>query len=279
MRLEQNYRSTGNILNAANALIAHNPAGWARTCGPRTATGEPIRRYAAFNEVDEARFVVERIRDWVAGRATARGECAILYRTTAQSRLFEEALISADIPYRVYGGLRFFERAEIRDALAYLRLLANRDDDAAFERVVNTADPRHRRRTLERCASAPACLSLWEAALTCSVPPSCSAPRGRGAARLPRPDRAPAERDRGTARSARPVEHVIAGSGLVDHYQKDKGEKGEAAWRTWRNSSTPRAVASTTRPRASTRSAPSSPTRPWRPARPRPTPGRTASSS
>ncbi len=166
VRLEQNYRSTGNILQAANALIAHNPTRLGKNLWTQDGEGEPIRRYAAFNEVDEARFVVERIRRYSVDQGHRRDECAILYRTTAQSRLFEEALINAQIPYRVYGGLRFFERAEVRDALAYLRLIANPDDDAAFERVVNTPTRGIGERTLEllRAHAREARISLWQAA-------------------------------------------------------------------------------------------------------------------
>ena len=166
VRLEQNYRSTGNILQAANALIAHNPTRLGKNLWTQDGEGEPIRRYAAFNEVDEARFVVERIRRYTVEEGYRRDECAILYRTTAQSRLFEESLINAQIPYRVYGGLRFFERAEIRDALAYLRLVANPDDDAAFERVVNTPTRGIGERTLEllRTHAREARVSLWRAA-------------------------------------------------------------------------------------------------------------------
>ncbi len=137
VRLEQNYRSTGNILGAANRLIANNATRLGKDLWTEDGAGEPIRVYAAFNEVDEARFVVERIRKYCVDEGMARAECAVLYRTTAQSRLFEEALIQTAIPYRVYGGQRFFERAEIKDALAYLRLLVNVHDDGAFERVVN----------------------------------------------------------------------------------------------------------------------------------------------
>jgi DNA helicase-2/ATP-dependent DNA helicase PcrA len=136
VRLEQNYRSTGNILNGANALINNNSSRLGKQLWTEDGEGEPINLYAAFNEIDEARFVVERIRQFTDEGHT-RSECAILYRTTAQSRLFEEALIQSAIPYRVYGGLKFFERAEIKDALAYLRLLNNPDDDGAFERAVN----------------------------------------------------------------------------------------------------------------------------------------------
>ncbi len=136
IRLEQNYRSTGNILTAANAVIANNSERLGKNLWTEDGAGAPIRVYAAFNEVDEARFVVDRIGSAIDA-GSRRTEIAILYRTTAQSRLFEEALIQANIPYRVYGGLRFFERAEIKDALAYLRLVSNRHDDPSFERAVN----------------------------------------------------------------------------------------------------------------------------------------------
>jgi len=166
VRLEQNYRSTGNILAAANALIANNPNRLGKNLWTDGLNGEPIRRYTAFNEVDEARFVVERIRRFVQSEGIRRDACAILYRTTAQSRLFEESLMQAGIPYRVYGGLRFFERAEIRDALAYLRLVANPDDDVAFERVVNTPTRGIGERTLEivRQQSRESHVSLWKSA-------------------------------------------------------------------------------------------------------------------
>ncbi len=163
LRLEQNYRSTGNILNAANALIANNPARLGKNLWTAGGDGDPICLYAAFNEVDEARFVVERIRRFVE-EGHRRDESAILYRTTAQSRLFEEALIQAQIPYRVYGGLRFFERAEIKDALAYLRMLSNPGDDASFERVVNTPPRGAGARTLDavRDHARDCACSLWQ---------------------------------------------------------------------------------------------------------------------
>ncbi len=165
VRLEQNYRSTGNILNAANALINHNASRLGKQLWTEDGEGEPINLYAAFNEIDEARFVVERIRQCVE-EGHARAEAAILYRTTAQSRLFEEALIQAGIPYRVYGGLRFFERAEIRDAMAYLRLLSNRHDDGAFERAVNTPPRGIGAKTLDavRAHARDFDCSLWLAA-------------------------------------------------------------------------------------------------------------------
>jgi len=136
VRLEQNYRSTGNILKAANAVISNNPTRLGKELWTEDADGEQIRVYGAFNEVDEARFVIDNLRESIE-QGSARQDIAILYRTSAQSRLFEEALIQQGIPYRVYGGLKFFERAEIKDALAYLRLVANRHDDPSFERAVN----------------------------------------------------------------------------------------------------------------------------------------------
>src|SRR4030095_7680004 len=135
-RLEQNYRSTGNILKAANTLIANNTGRLGKNLWTSGGDGDRIRLYAAFNARDEAEFVMNRIRAWV-NHGGARRDVAILYRSNAQSRVFEEVFMAARIPYRVYGGLRFFERAEIKDALAYLRLISSRADDASFERVVN----------------------------------------------------------------------------------------------------------------------------------------------
>ncbi len=165
IRLEQNYRSTGNILRGANAVIAHNPSRLGKELWTAGGDGDPIRIYGAFNEQDEAHFVVERIRAFIEGGGRP-SDAAILYRTTAQSRLFEEALLRAGIPYRVYGGLRFFERAEIKDALAYLRQVANPHDDAAFERAVNQPPRGIGARTLEavRARARDSGCSLWQAA-------------------------------------------------------------------------------------------------------------------
>ena len=165
MRLEQNYRSTETILKAANAVIANNPSRLGKNLWTDGGEGERICLYAAFNEVDEARFVVERIRRYL-DESHRRNEVAILYRSNAQSRQFEEALIQAQIPYRVYGGLRFFERAEIKDALAYLRLVANPGDDAAFERAVNIPPRGIGPRTLDavRAHAREAGCQLWQAA-------------------------------------------------------------------------------------------------------------------
>ena len=164
-KLEQNYRSTGTILAAANAVIANNPERLGKQLWTADGEGEQIDLYTAYNEVDEARFVVERIRAHIDDGGSA-GECALLYRSNAQSRALEEQLGQARLPYRVYGGQRFFERMEIKDAMAYLRLLANRDDDAAFERAVNTPPRGIGERTLDevRRQARAQSLSLWQAA-------------------------------------------------------------------------------------------------------------------
>ena len=164
VRLEQNYRSTGNILKAANAVISNNPTRLGKELWTEDADGEQIRVYGAFNEVDEARFVIDNLRESIE-QGSARQDIAILYRTSAQSRLFEEALIQQGIPYRVYGGLKFFERAEIKDALAYLRLVANRHDDPSFERAVNQPPRGIGSKTIEaiRAHARDFSCSLWSA--------------------------------------------------------------------------------------------------------------------
>lgn len=136
VRLEQNYRSTAVILQAANAVINNNSNRLGKKLWTAGKSGEPIVVYAAFNEIDEAHYLVDKIRSWTrSGRVAS--EVAILYRSNAQSRVIEEQLLYAGIPYHVYGGVRFFERTEVKDVLAYLRLLVNPQDDAAFERVIN----------------------------------------------------------------------------------------------------------------------------------------------
>ena len=165
VKLEQNYRSTGTILKAANAIIANNGGRMGKNLWTDGTEGSPIRLYAAYNERDEADFVINRLRDWVS-QGDRRDEAAVLYRSNAQSRVLEEALINARMPYRVYGGLRFFERAEIKDVLAYLRLVSNRGDDAAFERIVNVPTRGIGARSLDAIrgyARANAC-SLWRGA-------------------------------------------------------------------------------------------------------------------
>ncbi len=165
VKLEQNYRSTSTILKASNAVIAHNPSRLGKELWTAGAEGEPISLYAAFNEVDEARFVVDSLRSFV-NDGHVRSEVAILYRSNAQSRLFEEALIQAQVPYRIYGGQRFFERAAVKDALAYLRMVANPEDDPSFERSVNMPPRGIGARTMDavRAHARDFGCSLWRAA-------------------------------------------------------------------------------------------------------------------
>jgi DNA helicase-2/ATP-dependent DNA helicase PcrA len=161
-RLEQNYRSTKTILSAANAVISHNGERLGKELWTNGKEGELISLYEAFNELDEAKFVVGRLRDWFS-QGNRYDETAILYRSNAQSRVLEEALLQSRIPYRVYGGQRFFERVEIKDALAYLRLIANRTDDSAFERIINTPTRGIGDRTVEllRETAREQKISLW----------------------------------------------------------------------------------------------------------------------
>ncbi|WP_448122180.1 DNA helicase II [Xanthomonas arboricola] len=221
VRLEQNYRSSANILGAANAVIAHNPDRIGKQLWTDSGDGDPIDLYAAYNEVDEARYVVERARQWVRDGGSY-GEVAVLYRSNAQSRALEEALISEQLPYRVYGGMRFFERAEIKDALAYLRLLTNRSDDAAFERAVNTPTRGIGDRTLDevrRLARANA-LSLWEAAML-STQENTLAARARNALAAFLSLVGQLHAETGDMELAERIDHVLMRSGLREHWAKE----------------------------------------------------------
>jgi DNA helicase-2/ATP-dependent DNA helicase PcrA len=225
-KLEQNYRSTGTILKAANALISHNAGRLGKTLWTNGGDGERVKLYAAFNERDEADFVVNRIREWVA-HGGARREVAVLYRSNAQSRVFEEAFLNARMPYRVYGGLRFFERAEIKDALAYLRLVASRADDTSFERVVNMPVRGVGAKTMDtvRDFARSGATSLWSAALRCvqGVLPQRAALALQAFMALI--DKLAAEVTGMELRDQ--VDHVIQMSGLIEHFKKEKGERGE----------------------------------------------------
>jgi DNA helicase II / ATP-dependent DNA helicase PcrA len=225
-KLEQNYRSTGTILKAANALIANNAGRLGKTLWTSGEDGDRVKLYAAFNERDEADFVVNRIREWVS-RGGARREVAVLYRSNAQSRVFEEAFLNARMPYRVYGGLRFFERAEIKDALAYMRLIASRADDTSFERVVNLPVRGIGSKTVDvvRDNARATSTSLWNSAVACIQ----GALPQRAALAL----QAFLEMIDKLAREVQglelheQVDHVIQMSGLIEHYKKEKGERGE----------------------------------------------------
>jgi DNA helicase II / ATP-dependent DNA helicase PcrA len=225
LRLEQNYRSTGTILKAANALIDNNSGRLGKELWTDTGDGDAIQLYAAFNETDEASFVMGRIQDW-HNHGGRRDDIAILYRSNAQSRVFEEKLMQLGIPYRVYGGLRFFERAEIKDALAYLRLIQNRHDDPAFERVVNTPTRGIGNTTVEKLRQQARAqgVSLWTATQ------QAAEASGRSGGAL----KAFIELIESLAQAAQgellgeQVQLAIERSGLVAHYKKEKGETGEA---------------------------------------------------
>ncbi len=215
IRLEQNYRSHGNILDAANAIIQNNPARLGKNLWTEAGAGEPIRVHESYSDGDEARFIVEEVKA-LANDGHARAEIALLYRSNAQSRALEHALFNAGIPYRVYGGLRFFERAEIKHALAYLRLIANSDDDTAFTRVVNFPTRGIGARSIEQLNDAARGAG---SSLHAAIPLVAGAggaklaafavliARLREAADLPLPEL---------------VEHVLDLSGLRAHYQNEK---------------------------------------------------------
>ncbi len=227
VKLEQNYRSTGTILNAANAVIRNNASRMGKNLWTEGSDGEPIRIYAAFNERDEADFVVGRLRDW-SDQGNLRADAAVLYRSNAQSRALEEALINAGLPYRVYGGLRFFERQEIKDALAYLRLIANRDDDSSFERVVNRPTRGIGARTVEAMRSyarANAC-SMWRAAGAIASDELSGRAANCVLAFLNLIERM--AKDTENLDLPETVDSVIHASGLVEFFRKEKGERGEA---------------------------------------------------
>lgn len=226
IRLEQNYRSTGNILAAANALIENNPTRLGKELWTDGEQGEPITLYVAYNDIDEARFVVERMSQW-HDHGERFDECAVLYRVSAQSRVLEDALRQADIPYRVHGGFKFYERAEIKDTLAYLRLAFLRGDDSAFERVVNTPTRGVGQRSIEALRNTARLeqVTLWEATRR------IVATRELGARAVGALERFQNIIDRLSVaiegkELGRVIETVVEHSGLIDHYRKEKGERG-----------------------------------------------------
>jgi len=226
VKLEQNYRSTATILNAANAVIANNISRMGKNLWTDGPVGEPIKIYAAYNERDESDFIIGRLRDWI-DQGNLRADAAVLYRSNAQSRVLEEGLINARIPYRVYGGLRFFERAEIKDALAYLRLLSNRDGDASFERIVNRPARGIGARTIEimRAYGRANSCSMWRAAAAVASDELNSRTANAVLAFMNLIEKM--ARDTASLDLQEQVDHVIHASGLIDFFKKDKGEKGE----------------------------------------------------
>ena len=227
-RLEQNYRSTTNILNAANALIANNATRLGKNLWADGKAGEKLELYAAYSEHDEARFVVERI-SAARLRNVNYQDNAILYRVSATSRVLEEALMQAQVPYRVFGGFRFYERMEIKDALAYLRLAVYRDDDAAFERIVNTPPRGIGQRSMEevRAWARQENIPLWRAAAGLVTDKRLSA-RALAALGQFLSLVEQVAQSIGGKRLDEAMEIVINASGLIEHYRNEKGERGLA---------------------------------------------------
>jgi DNA helicase-2/ATP-dependent DNA helicase PcrA len=227
IKLEQNYRSTGTILKAANQVISVNTGRMGKELWTDSADGELISLYAAFNEQDEAYFVVERIRAWVSAGG-ARNDVAILYRSNAQSRQFEEKLMATGTPYRVYGGLRFFERAEIKNALAYLRLMVNRHDDASFERVINTPTRGIGAKAIDdiRAIARDQGISLWAAAVMLINDGRLTARAANALKGFLNLIKQLVEQAEGLELYEK-VKRVVEKSGLIELYQKEKMDKGE----------------------------------------------------
>ncbi|CAK0777297.1 DNA helicase II [Gammaproteobacteria bacterium] len=221
-RLEQNYRSTATILEAANHLIAHNQSRLGKQLWTAGQPGEPLLLYAAITDMEEARFVVERIQDWIISRGGGPGDCAILYRSNAQSRLFEQELSRANLPFQVYGGLRFYERAEVKDTIAYLRLMTNREDDAAFERIVNTPTRAIGDRTMEnlRELARGSGISLWQSAVQALAQQRLAARAAHAVAAFLRliDDLAKAAE---TQELHDIIDQIVTRVGLVEYYKKE----------------------------------------------------------
>ncbi|SFW50679.1 DNA helicase-2 / ATP-dependent DNA helicase PcrA [Pseudomonas sp. NFACC19-2] len=229
IRLEQNYRSTANILNAANALIANNQGRLGKELRTDVGDGEPLALYAAFNEHDEARYVVETIEDALRKDSLKRSEIAILYRSNAQSRVLEEALLREKIPYRIYGGQRFFERAEIKNAMAYLRLLDGRGNDAALERIINVPARGIGEKTIETIREYARAhdVHMWEAIrlmLTVKALPARASGALAGFIEL-----IDSLAEQVLAMPLHQMTQVvIEKSGLLAYHEAEKGEKGQA---------------------------------------------------
>jgi DNA helicase-2/ATP-dependent DNA helicase PcrA len=218
IKLEQNYRSHGNILDAANALIAHNRGRLGKNLWTAESTGEPIRLYEAANDQEEAQFIVDEAKA-LKRDGVDFANIALLYRSNAQSRVLEHALFNAGIPYRVHGGLRFFERQEVKHALAYLRLIGNTDDDGALMRVINFPARGIGARSLEQLQEIAKQnqSSLWQAAKSGQLGGKAGTSIGAFLALI----RSMQDTCEGLPLPEQ-IEHMLAQSGLVAHYQAEK---------------------------------------------------------
>ncbi|NLC99643.1 MAG: ATP-binding domain-containing protein, partial [Gammaproteobacteria bacterium] len=229
IRLEQNYRSTANILKAANALIDNNQGRLGKELWTEDDAGELINFYSAYNEHDEARYIVECIEQALRKGEVSRDQIAILYRSNAQSRVLEEALLRAAVPYRIYGGQRFFERLEIKNALAYLRLLRSRHDDGAIERVINVPTRGIGEKTIEtvRLAAREHDVSLWQA-MQILVEQKALPGRASNALQTFMDLIEQLEIQTRDCELHAMAQIVIEQSGLITYHKEEKGEKGQA---------------------------------------------------
>ncbi|MFT5706068.1 MAG: DNA helicase-2/ATP-dependent DNA helicase PcrA [Oceanospirillaceae bacterium] len=228
VKLEQNYRSTSTILAAANAVIANNSGRLGKQLWTEDSAGDKISLYAAFNEQDEARFVVGQIQKWQE-EGNLRAESAILYRSNAQSRVMEESLIRAGVPYKIYGGHRFYDRLEIKNAIAYMRLVASRDDDTAMERIINVPSRRIGTRTIEviREQARAENISMWRAAnevVEYKKIPKNACDALQGFLNLINQ----LDSDTQGTKLEELTDHAIQLSGLIEHHLKEKGEKAQS---------------------------------------------------
>lgn len=228
IKLEQNYRSTNTILSAANEVIRNNQGRLGKELRTDSSDGDPISLYAAFNEQDEARFIVDQISQW-SNEGNLRRESAILYRSNAQSRVLEEALIRAAVPYRIYGGQRFYDRLEIKNALAYMRLIANRDDDTAMERVINVPTRGIGTRTVEvvREHARIEQISMWRAATEVVGLQKLPARASNALVAFLNLINELTKETEGVELHEQ-TEHVVERSGLIEHHLKEKGEKAQS---------------------------------------------------
>ena len=226
IRLEQNYRSTQTILDAANSVIQNNQSRMGKELWTEQKEGEKIAIYSAYNEDDEARYVVGTIQAWL-DQGRALDETAVLYRSNAQSRALEEAILREGLPYRIYGGQRFYERVEIKNAMAYIRLVYGREDDAAFERVINLPPRGIGAKTLDvirKQAKEESC-SLWKACCEL-VENDGITPRARGSLSGFMTGLENLQSEVENLELKEVVDHVIQSSGLIDYHKKEAGEKG-----------------------------------------------------
>ena len=226
IRLEQNYRSTSIILGAANAVIENNQGRMGKELWTEQKEGEPISIYSAYNEDDEARYVVGSIQNWME-QGRDLNEVAILYRSNAQSRALEEAILREGLAYRIYGGLRFYERAEIKNAMSYLRLVFGREDDAAFERVINIPPRGIGAKTLDiiRSRAQKIETSLWKACQDLLETDGLT-PRASQSVEGFLSDFEDLEIETKDLPLRDLVDHVIQRSGLIEYHKKEAGEKG-----------------------------------------------------